>query len=335
MDSGGGVDLVWILAGQLVFTLFHEIGHLVAAWAVGFQFHEVNVGPFTLSERPGGSWALRFDYQRILMAGGYLQAVPRSAKDLRMNWILVVIAGLAASLFMAMTGFLVLISLAGTPYAGYWTWAAFVTAICTADCIANLLPLGLSDGALLVHTALGTRRGKGILAGLEAAMLNDRVDRSEGLMEPAELLETRCQALEHLEKNSEVSALAVAAQRIEFAQASLRNGRAEQAAEALEEAGKKLETLAGVPNDIWFRYWADMFETATARRQFTAAAGARERALEYGEKLDGEKMDWETLVPIRLACARFMLNDSAFSPAMRKQCGRAGMRGGVGRLIFR
>jgi len=316
VDSGGSVDLMWILAGQLVFTLFHEIGHLVAAWAVGFQFHEINVGPFTLSERPGGNWAVRFDYQRILMAGGYLQAVPRSAKDLRMNWILVVIAGPAASLFTAMIGFLTLISLAGTPYAGYWNWAAFVTAICTADCIANLLPLGLTDGALLVHTAFGTRRGKGILAGLEAAMLNDRVDRSEGLMDPAELLETRRQALEHLEKNSEVSALAVAAQRIEFAQASLRNGRGDQAADALEEAGKKLKSLAGVPDVVWFRYWAEMYETATARRQFTSAADARQLALDYGEKLDDEKMDWETLVPIRLACARLRMSDGDYFAAV-------------------
>ena len=200
VDSKERLDLGWILAGQLIFTLFHEIGHLVAAWAVGFQFHEINVGPFTLTERAGGSWGFRFEYQRILMAGGYLQAVPRTEKDLRMNWILVVIAGPAASLFTAMIGFLTLISLPGTPYAGYWSWAALVTAICVADCIANLLPVGSSDGALLLHTALGTKRGKGILAGLEAAMLNDRVGRSEGLIDPVELLEARRLALEHLER---------------------------------------------------------------------------------------------------------------------------------------
>lgn len=309
------LDLVWILAGQLVFTLFHEIGHLVAAWAVGFQFHEINVGPFTLTERPGGSWAFRFEYQRLLMAGGYLQAVPRTAKDLRMNWILVVIAGPAASLFTALIGFLALISLPGTPYAAYWNWAAFVTAICLADCIANLLPVGSSDGALLLHTALGTKRGKGILSGLEAAMLNDRVGRNEGLMDPVEVLEARRQALEHLEKNSEVPELAVAAQRIEFAQAALRNGRTEDAAAALEEAGKKLETMQDVPNIIWYRYWADTYETATARRQYSFAANARQRALEYGDKLDGEHLDWDTLVPIRISCARLMMSEGDFLAA--------------------
>jgi len=317
-DPAEELGLAWILVGQLVFTLFHEIGHLVAAWAVGFRFHEISVGPFKLSERPGGSWALRFNFQGLLMAGGYLQAVPRTVKDLRMNWILVVIAGPAASMFTALIGFLMLISIAGTPYAGYWDWAAFVTAICTADCIANLLPLGLTDGALLIHTAMGTKRGKGILAGLEAAMLNDRVDRSEGLVDPVELLAARRQALAHLEKNSEVSELTLAAQRIEFAQASLRNGQAEQAAEALQEAGKTLEKLQGVPNVIWFRYWADTYETATARKQYTFAAGARQKALEYGDRLDGEKLDWEELVLIRLGCARLLMSDGDHPAAILK-----------------
>jgi tetratricopeptide (TPR) repeat protein len=316
VDNEERLDLVWILVGQLVFTLFHEIGHLIAAWAVGFQFHEINVGPFTLKERPGGSWAFGFDYKRILMAGGYLQAVPRTEKDLRMNWILVVIAGPAASLFTAMVGFLTLVSLPGTPYANYWGWAEFVTAICVADCIANLIPVGSSDGDLLLHTALNTKRGKGILAGLEAAMLNDRVGRSEGLMDPVELLEARRQALEHLEKNSEVPELAVAVQRIEFAQAALRNGRTDEAAAALEEAGKKLDTMQGVPNIIWFRYWADTYEAATARRQYSFAANSRQKALEYGDMLNGEDLDWDILVPVQLSRARLMMSDGDFLAAV-------------------
>ena len=68
VDSGGGVDLIWILAGQLVFTLFHEIGHLVAARAVGFQFHEINVGPFTLSdgEIVEVRWVTRAELGRLI-----------------------------------------------------------------------------------------------------------------------------------------------------------------------------------------------------------------------------------------------------------------------------
>lgn len=326
VDPNGGLDLVWILVGQLCFTLFHELGHLLAAWAVGFRFHEMNVGPFTLSERPGGGWAFRFDVGRILMAGGYLQAIPTTTKDLRMNWILVAVAGPAASLFLAMIGFLALLSLAGTPYAAYWEIPAFVTAICAADCLANLLPLGLTDGALLGHTLLNTNRGKGILAGLEAAMLNDKADRDGNLMDPAEVLAARRKALEQLEKSSESNGLALAAQRIEFASAARLNGQVEEAAAALREAGDALMGLGGVPDLVWFRYWVDMYETATARRQYTSAAGARDRALEYGDKLRGEKMDWDAMVPIRLACARLSMSDADYLTAVesiqsaRKAC---------------
>lgn len=326
VDPEGKLDLVWILIGQLVFTLFHELGHLLAAWAVGFRFHEINVGPFTLSERPGGGWAFRFEAARILMAGGYLQAIPTTTKDLRMNWVLVAAAGPAASLFLAMIGFLGLLSVAGTSYAAYWELPAFVAAICLADCIANLLPLGLTDGALLFHTIMGTKRGKGILAGLEATMLNDKADREGSVMDPAEVLEARRKALEQLEKSSEANGLALAAQRIEFAAASRLNGQLEEAATALQEAGKALMGIGGVPDQVWFRYWVDLYETSTARRQFAAAAGARERALEFGDKLIGEKMDWDSMVPIRLACARLSMSDADYMTAVesvqaaRKAC---------------
>lgn len=309
VGEGGRLDLLWIMAGQLVFTLFHELGHLLAAWAVGFRFHEINVGPFTLTQRNGEPWNFRFDWQKILRAGGYLQAIPVTTKDLRMNWILVVVAGPAASLFLGMIGFLVLVSLPGTALAVHWEWAAFITSICTADCIANLLPLGLTDGALLLHTGLQTKRGKGILAGLEAAMLNDKADRDAATMDPAELVETRRKALEQLEKSAESSALARAAQRIEFAQAALRNGDAETAAEALEESGKALAGLSGVPALIWFRFHLDSYQTETARRRFTQAAAARAKALEFGDQLGRNELGWDDLAGVRVACARLMMSE--------------------------
>jgi hypothetical protein len=215
-----------------------------------------------------------------------------------------------------MLGLLVLVSLRGTEGAAYWEWAAFVAAICAADCVANLLPLGLTDGALLVHTALGTKRGKAILAGLEAAMLNDRADREGGLMDPAELLETRRKALEQLQKSEDVPGLAIAAQRLEFAQASMRNGRVRAAAEALQEAGKTLEGTADVPSLVWYRYWSELFESSTAMGQHTMAARAREQALEYAAKLEEEGLDWETMVPVQVTRARLLMSDGECETAM-------------------
>ena len=73
--------------------------------------------------------------------------------------------------------------------------------------------------------------------------------------------------------------------------------------------------MRGVPNLIWFRYWSDTYETATARRRYSFAANARQRALEYGDKLDGEKLDWDTLVPVRVSCARMMMSEGDFLAA--------------------
>lgn len=317
-QAAGRLGLLWILLGQVLFTLIHELGHLAAAWSMGFRFQEVAVGPLVLLQRPGGSWAFRLDAGKLLTAGGYLQAVPASIQDLRTNWMLVILAGPAASLLLALFAFLVMLNLPGSAYASYWTWASYITAICTADFLANLLPLGLTDGALFVHTALMTSRGRGILAGLEAAMLNDRAERQAGLMDPAELFETRRQALEQLERNADPSGLAVAAQRVEFATASLLHGRADEAAEALQEAGKTIEGSAGIPTQVQFRYWSCVYEVATMRRQYSTAANARDRALELGTVLDAEKMDWEERVPIRLACARMWISDGDYFTAAAK-----------------
>ena len=316
VDANERISLLWILACQAGFLLVHETGHLVAAYLVGFRFHQINIGPFSFTQRPSGSWGFRFAWQQLLMSGGYLHAVPQTTQDLKVNWIMVVAAGPTVSLFIGMLGFLALVSLPGGPYAAYWSVAATVTAVCLADCIANMLPLGMTDGAIFVHTVAGTKRGEGILAGLEAAMLNDRADRSEGLMDPTELLRTRKKALEQTEKAEAVRSLETATQQIEYARAALRGGKAGEAAGALAEAVKTLQTLPEVPDRVWFQYWTNAFESASAQGSLAQANDARAQALEYGTKVAKAPMDWESLVPIQVDCARLSMSDGDYFKAI-------------------
>ncbi len=316
VDSNERMSLLWILGCQACFLLVHETGHLLAALIVGFRFRQVNIGPFSFSQRPSGSWGFRFAWQQLLMSGGYLHAVPQTTNDLKMNWIMVVAAGPTVSLFMGLLGFLTLVSLPGGQYAGYWTLAATVTAVCAADCIANMLPLGMTDGAIFFHTVAGTKRGESILTGLEAAMLNDRADQSEGLIDPVELIRARKKAIEKTEKAEAASSLSTATQRIEYARAALRGGKANEAADALTEAGKVLAKLPEVPDLVWFQYWTNTFESASSRGSLAEANDAREKALEYGAKVTKEPMDWEALVPIQVDCARLSMSDGDFFKAI-------------------
>ena len=318
VDPNERMSLLWILACQACFLLVHETGHILASYIVGFRFHQINLGPFSFSERPGGSWGFRFVWQLLLMSGGYLHAIPKTTEDLKINWIMVVAAGPTVSLFMGMLGFLTLVSLPGGNYAGYWTLAATVTAVCTADCIANMLPLGMTDGAMFFHTVARTKRGEGILAGLEAAMLNDRADRSEGLMDPVELIRMRKTALEQTEKAAAARSLETATHRIEFARAALRGGKSHEAEDALTEAHKTLTAMAEVPDGVWFEYWTNAFELLSSHRSLAKANEAREKALEYGERLTKEPMDWELLVPIQVECARLSMTDGDYFKAIER-----------------
>ena len=316
VDPNERVSLLFVLVCQAGFLLIHETGHLIAAFIVGFRFHQINIGPFSFTQRPGGSWGFRFAWKQLLMSGGYLHAVPQTTDDLKLNWIMVVAAGPTVSLFMGMLGFLTLVSLPGGDFAGYWPLAATVTAVCTADCIANMLPLGMTDGAIFFHTVAGTKRGESILAGLEAAMLNDKAERTGGLMDPVELIRARKKALEQTEKAETVGSLATATQRIEYARAAVRGGKSSEAAEVLAEAGKTLASLPDVPDLVWFQYWTNVFESASAQGSLVRANDAREKALEDGTKITKVPMDWELLVPLQVDCARLLISDGDFFKAI-------------------
>lgn len=311
------VGFLWILAGQLGFLVIHEVGHLLAAWALGFYFREIGFGPFAVVERPGGSWGWEFRWPRMLETDAYRRAIPRETSELRLNWIFVVGAGPAASLLVALTGFLGLLRLIGTPESVHWEWAAYLTALGTADFAVNLIPLGGTDGALLLHTALRTRRGRGYLAGLEAAALNDQAERRGSRMAPARLEETRQQAMEQLDLKPDVTPYEKALQRMEVAAAAQRNRHPDGAADALNEAERILNGLTGVPERVWFRYWFHRYENTMAKRQYTSAAEARERALELARATERESLDWDERVPIRIACARLWMSEGEIDTARR------------------
>ena len=60
--------------------LLHELGHLVAGLAVGFEFRRILVGPVMFTRESRG-YRLRFVTNR-LFAGGYVFMVPRQPVDL-------------------------------------------------------------------------------------------------------------------------------------------------------------------------------------------------------------------------------------------------------------
>ena len=94
LQSPARVVLVFWAAFYLA-ILIHELGHLVAGVAQGFEFRQIAVAPFVLSRQSNG-FKFRFVPGRIL-AGGHLAASPNSSLALRKRFLFFLAGGPAAT----------------------------------------------------------------------------------------------------------------------------------------------------------------------------------------------------------------------------------------------
>ena len=98
LDPGLGA-LLFLFAVGLTITI-HELGHLVAGWAVGFRFTFISIGPFSLSVEHG---KLRVRIRREMPALGYAGMHVDTVCCLRRRMLIYIAAGPAANLLSVPT----------------------------------------------------------------------------------------------------------------------------------------------------------------------------------------------------------------------------------------
>jgi len=86
------------LPALYVVILLHELGHLIAARAVGFELRTFMAGAFLFNKEAGG-WRFRF-VPRHLLWGGLTAAMPRSDEQLLGRYVWMILGGPAASLVL-------------------------------------------------------------------------------------------------------------------------------------------------------------------------------------------------------------------------------------------
>jgi hypothetical protein len=151
-----GLLLLFLCEWITVFC--HELGHAIAAWAVGMNLASMRVGPF-VARKTAGKWNLRFSWQSLLAMGGAVVTIPLHLTDLRRRMAFEIAGGPVASLLTGLIAFSALLAMPGSAWEAWWQMPAMIAALSAGATVLNLIPFGLSagysDGALLLQLLRG------------------------------------------------------------------------------------------------------------------------------------------------------------------------------------
>jgi hypothetical protein len=130
------IPLVMQLPVLLAATAVHELGHVVAALAVGFRVTSIRVGPMSAVASPSG-WRLRFAWR--LSLDGEMVPDPVRADRLRRRHAIMIAGGPVAHLLLAGGA-----AAAAATWGGFALWLTALMLLLVA--LANLAPVPLRRG---------------------------------------------------------------------------------------------------------------------------------------------------------------------------------------------
>jgi hypothetical protein len=139
----------WPAILMLLFILaitIHELGHLIAGWAVGFQFSSIQVGPLALENQYG---ILRARISLDMIALGYARMYADNARKLRRRLLIYCAGGPAANLSTAVIIILASHLVPSSPMSAFATAMGQFAAISLLLAMISLAPLTANDGDLL------------------------------------------------------------------------------------------------------------------------------------------------------------------------------------------
>lgn len=140
----------------------HELGHLVAGWAVDFRFERICVGPLLVRRLQDG-WGVTL-HGSLTWEGGFMAALPSHAEQIRANLLIFIAGGPAASLLLSC---FCVICFAMSPGTRWEKWAepmGLLGAWSAFTFVANAIPMRrgclLTDGAWMAELVNGTLFGQ-------------------------------------------------------------------------------------------------------------------------------------------------------------------------------
>jgi len=156
---------MWNEHGPAIFILLlilaiaiHELGHLIAGWAVGFSFSSLQVGPLFLENQYG---VLRAQLSTDMMALGLAGMFADNVRKLRRRLLIYIVGGPAANLATVIIVIIVSRLVPSTPVSGVATAVGQLAAISLVLAMLSLVPITSTDGAsieMLISSPFAARR---------------------------------------------------------------------------------------------------------------------------------------------------------------------------------
>jgi tetratricopeptide (TPR) repeat protein len=156
----------------LIDITVHELGHVAVAWALHNRLRTINIGPFTFRDL-GHGYQFHFDWRRMFAWSGFVSSASLTGDDLRLKLIAEVAGGPAAAVLGALTMAAAFLLLPGTPLQALWWIPGYLFVLFVNDAIINLLPVGYSDGSMLLHLILWTGPGRLLISRSVVAQIRE------------------------------------------------------------------------------------------------------------------------------------------------------------------
>ncbi|HKE28019.1 MAG TPA: site-2 protease family protein, partial [Bryobacteraceae bacterium] len=266
----GGFFWGWFCFFGLCQVAIHEFGHAIVAWALYYHVRVVSIGPFLFTHEAKG-FHCRFDWRRLLEDSGYTGSIATNPHNARLKHIAVVAAGPAASAISGIVFTVVTLAAPGSSWQSLWWMAATNAVLGIAGTIINLIPVGYSDGTMLLHLIRNTVPGRILLAKDAVAASEEKARDQYERAEFQKQVETARGMLERALEGGESNSMAIA-----ISQQAL--GRALNAAD--DWAGAEAAFMHSLAFDteleasppLAVNVWSGLVHTR-ARRFRTIAAG--------------------------------------------------------------
>jgi len=205
----GLVFWFWLPVSLLLNITIHELGHAIVAWSQYYRVRVIVMGPITFWRDSSGLHS-RFDWRRLFYSDGFTGSIATRQDNARGKHVAVIAAGPVVSLLGGFVFACIAVLAKGSSWQAWW-WVFAVNAMMGfVITIVNLIPVGCSDGSMLLHLIRWNVPGRLLIAQQLAASDEEQAKERHDEADFAGEIEIKRAMLSEAERAGDANSMAIA-----------------------------------------------------------------------------------------------------------------------------